>query len=491
MFAACGGAAPALRIRVPEERAATGRPEPALPEAPGSRVSIALEIKLDAVRGLIESALPARQEQPWTLVTRDGASPRIELRYAVERDAVALSWNEGRLRTEVPLRYWADVRGAVKSPLPWQRNHWFDLARGQTWGTREAPQRTTLIVNTEVAIDEQGELHVRSAVEPLEPGAAPSGSFCVDAGIRICVDKSSFEGEVKNAFKQRVEPTLHAAVAEVDRQLERGANLRARLAEGWAQLQCPFALDRATLRCGVQPSERGTWLQWRPETLTAGPLTKSGKLLSVLVALGGTLTVTRGEPPAAQRQALPAIALRAPKAKFELHVPVAFGYDLITSQLATALPSRELPFGEARIRVERARVVGVDPSAEQQLLLELHLTGAIDAVIYASAALSVADLALGFDALAYTSQTQRHLTAALPELDHAALLRDLQGVLRVELAPLGDMLTQMGTAAIADDVRIDPAARITGVELSDVRLGDRGLSALLELRGRMKIRIRP
>ena len=128
---------------MPQETAATGRPEPPLPDAPRSRVAVALEIKLDAVRELIEAALPVRQEQDWTLVTREGASPRIELRVVVERDAVALVWKDGRLRTEVQLRYWAAVRGAVKSPLPWQRDHWFNLAGDQSWGTRKEPQRTS------------------------------------------------------------------------------------------------------------------------------------------------------------------------------------------------------------------------------------------------------------------------------------------------------------------------------------------------------------
>ena len=491
-LAACGGAQPALRIRVPQETVATGRPEPPLPDAPRSRVAVALEVKLDAVRAQIEAALPTRQEQPWTLVTREGASPRIELRVTVERDPVALIWKDGRLRTEVQLRYWAKVRGAVKSPLPWQRNHWFDLDGDQTWGTQEEPQRTRLVVKTEVKLDEQGELHVQSAAKPIEPGAPPAGSFCVDAGIRICVDKATFEGEVKNAFKQRIEPALTAAVEQVDRQLERSADLRPRLAQAWAQLQCPYALERGVLRCDPQPSERGTWLQWRPEGLAASPLASSGKLLHVTIGLEGALEVTRGEPPAAQRGALPAIALRAPKSGFELHVPVAFDYDLITSQLATALPSKALPIGkEGQVHVTQARVAGADPSAAERLLLELHLAGAVDAVIYVSAALRVADLELGFKALAYTPQTQRRFADPLAEVDHAAFLGALQGALRVKLAPLSDVVTGLATAALSGDTRIEPSARITKIALSEVQLGDRSLSALLTLRGRLKVRIRP
>lgn len=489
----CGGSAPpALRIRVPEERAAAGRPEPPLPSATTSRVAIALEIKLDAVRERIEAALPVHQDQDWTLVTREGASPRIELRSAVERDAVALSWKDGRLRTEVPLRYWAAVRGAVKSPLPWQKNSWFDLARDQSWGTRKEPQRTTLIVNTEVTLDERGELHVQSAIEPIDPGPAPGGSFCVDAGIQLCVDKASFEGEVKSAFKQRIEPTLQAGVVEVDRQLERSADLSGRLARAWAQLQCPYALERGALRCDAQRSEQGTWLQWRPEGLAAGPPALSGKLLRMVVALDGTLAVVRGGPPAPHGAALPAIALRAPKAGFELHAPVAFGYDLITGQLAAALPSKPLPFGEdGRVRVTRARVAGADPLAPQRLLLELQLADAVDAVIYVSAALRVVDLELGFEELAYTPRTQQHFAAVLPAVDHAALLRALREALRAGLAPLSEVVTGLAGAALAGDARIQPSARITAVELSNVQLGDRNLTALLTLRGRMKVRIRP
>ena len=179
-------------------------------------------------------------------------------------------------------------------------------------------------------------------------------------------------------------PRCRPPWSRVDRQLERGADLRARLAQAWAQLQCPYALERGALRCDPQPSEQGTWLQWRPEGLAAGPLASTGKLLHVAVGLDGALAVTRGEPPAAQAQSCPRSRCARPKTGFELHVPVAFGYDLITNQLAAALPSQPLPFGKEddQVRVTQARVVGADPSAEQRLLLELHLAGAVEAVIY-------------------------------------------------------------------------------------------------------------
>jgi len=492
LLASCGSssqhARPAIRVPPPVLAALV---EPALPEAPTSTLTAALEIELETVRARIDAALPRAREQDWMLVTRDGASPRIELRYFLERDQVALRFAKGALRTEIPLRYWADVRGAVKSPLPWQANRWFDLDRDQSWGTRARPQRATLVVTTRMKLDAHGRLHVKSEIDPIDPGAPPEGSFCVKAGIRLCVGKQSFAGEVRQAFEQRIAPVLRDAVAALDRDLERAADLRGELARRWEQLQCPWALHRGVaLACTADPREQGLWLQVTPERLFASEPSRQGKRLRMLVSLWGRLNVTVGTPPAPGRVALPPLETRAIDEVAALHVPVAVPYDLLSSQLALALPSGDLALGRAgRVKLVAARLIGASADGERtRVLLELRLQGAADVLFHAYARVQVGGALVHLVDLQYTAESERLFAAAYPQADHAALRRAIARALRIELAPVGDLLAQALPAAFAQGARA-PAldVEVARVSLSFPRPGARSLRALLGVAGTIRV----
>ena len=489
----CGAAQPPL-IRVPAPAPGAALPVPASGTVPSSLLAIVVEVELDAIRAQVEAALPRAQNQDWQPATREGASPRVELRIFVERDPVQIGFAKGVLRSEIPLRYWADVRGAVKSPLPWHKNRWFDLERA-SWGTREAPQRITLIVHTRAQVTPAGDLRVESSLEPLTPGPAPDGSFCVKAGIRLCVSKQTFAGEVRSAFERRVEPELRAAVAALDRRLEQEADLRPRLQHAWQALHCPRALHRAgAAACAPPPGELGTWLQLAPERLIASELTRRGRRLRLLVALEGKLELVRGAAPPIATRPLPPIELRKPKANFALQLEVALSYDLLSTQLATTLPSGELSLGgHGKAKLSGARIAGASAGGTGGLLLlELRLAGDVDAVLYAHAELQPARGRLALARLRYTPESERALARALPELDRAAFGRALEGVLVIPLEPAADLFESVISAAIeTGDPRVAVSTQVSRIALSELRLGGDGLLALLALDGRTRITIAP
>jgi hypothetical protein len=499
LLASCGSGSQQARpaIVVPAPAPGPPRVEPALPDSPTSTLTAALEIELETVRARIDASLPLAREQDWMRVTREGASPRIELRYFLERDPVQLSFARGALRTEIPLRYWADVRGAVESPLPWHENRWFELDRDQSWGTRAQPQRATVVVTTRVQLDAQGRLRVDSRVDPIDPGAPPPGSFCVKAGIRLCVGKETFAGEVRGAFEQRIAPALRDAVAALDRELERELDVRAALARGWQQLQCPWALHRgAALSCRPEPGEQGLWLQVTPERLIANEPSRRGKRLRLLVSLWATLSVSSGTPPGAGSAPLPPIDTRerAIDPVATLHVPVALPYDLLSSQLALALPSGNLALGSAgQAKLVAVRVVGASAEgARPRLLLELRLRGAVDALFYAYARVQAASSVVHLVDLEYSAESERTLTAALPDADHAALRRALARALHVELTPIGALLAQSLPAALAQDERAPALGiEVSRVTLSYPRLGGQSLRALLSVAGTIRVHVPP
>jgi hypothetical protein len=489
-LAGCGAAAPPAVIRVPAP-ALTEIAEPALPAAPGSSLTVALEVELEQVRAAIEAALPREERQDWTLVTREGASPRIELRYFVERDQVSVELAKGALVTKVALRYWADVRGAVKSPLPWQRDRWFELDRDQSWGTRAQPQRATLTVRSEAQLDPQGALQVDSKVKRLDAGEPPAGSFCVKAGIRLCVGKQTFAGDVDDAFEQRVAPALRDAVAALDRRIERAADVRARLEQAWRTLHCPWPLHRAGgFACRPEASEQGLWLQLRPSGLAASGIGRRGKRARVLVALHAALEITRGPPPASTASELPAVDNSKPSQTSALHVPVAIPYELLSSQLALALPSGALSLGRAgTVKLVAARIVGARASDGGALVvLELRLAGGVDAVLYATARLRGAAGALELAELAYSEESERLFAGALPDVDHARLRLDLARALHVPLVPAAELAARALAVAVAEPA-LRPDIEITRVGLSELRPGARSLAALLTIQARIRVAV--
>jgi hypothetical protein len=489
-LAACGATTPRAPIRVPAPVLAPIA-EPALPDAPGSTLTVALEVELEQVRAAIEAALPREEKRDFTLVTREGASPRIELRYFVERDEVAVALVKGALVTTVSLHYWADVRGAVKSPLPWQRDRWFELDRDQSWGTRAQPQRATLTVRSEARLDPEGALQVDSRVKRLDPGEPPAGSFCVKAGIRLCVGKQTFASDVDDAFERRVAPALRDALAALDRRLEREADVRARLQRAWRTLHCPWPLHRAGgFACRPDASEQGLWLQLRPSALTASGLARRSKRARVLVALDGAVAVTRGAPPASTAAPLPAVEQRKPRQTSVLHVPVAIPYELLSSQLALALPSGELSLGRAgKAKLVAARVVGARASERgAHVVLELRLAGGVDAVLYASARPRGAAGALELVELAYSEESERLFAGALPDVDHARLRLDLARALRVPLLPAAELAAQALSAAVAEPT-LRPDLEIARLGVSELRPGARSLAALLTVEARIRVAV--
>lgn len=464
-------------------------------DAPSSSLTLALEIELDAVRALIEAELPGAQKQDWTQVTARDASPRLELRYFIERDPVQLGFENGVLRAQVPMRYWADVRGGVKNPLPWG-DDWFDLDRDQTWGTREAPQRMTLVISSRTQLDQQGNLRMQSSIDPLEPGNPPAGSFCVDAGIHLCVSKASFAGEVRNAFKQRIEPALRDAVTALDRALEGRADLSAKLNQQWQQLQCSRALHRgAVLACTPDANEQGSWLQIQPEQLSVSELSLRGTRLRVLVSLEAKLGVTRGTVSAGVARPLPSIEQRSLTPGAALHMSVALPYDLLSSQLSRSLPSADLPVGKqtGTTKLAAARIVGASADASgTKLLLELRLGGDLDALLYAYAEPRPADGYLAFEHLTYTDASERVFVKALPDVDHAALRLALERALRIELEPAAALFEHVVTSLLAEAApALHPSIEALHIALSDLRLGNQNLLALLTLEAQLTLQIAP
>ena len=166
---------------------------------------------------------------------------------------------------------------------------------------------------------------------------------------------------------------------------ERGADLRARLAQAWAQLQCPYALERGAFACSPAVTSRARGCSGAGGARGSARSRAAASCCSVVGRARGR---ARGDPrpsrPPRRAQQLPAIELRAPKAGFELHAPVAFGYD---ADHEPARGGAAQPGAAVRRRAgtceSRRRASSVRTRARQQrLLLELQLAGAVDAVIY-------------------------------------------------------------------------------------------------------------
>jgi len=339
------------------------KPEPPKVPAPEpqpehSKIVLPIRIPLATVEKELEAALPKTDSKDWTQVSDGDESPKAEIKYELWRDPIKLKLEDHTFRVTVPVRYAATVRAWVKNPL---NKDWISIAKNETWGTEQDPQRITATFEARVRVEENFRVKSDVKLVKLEHGDPPSGKICKNAGIEICVTKESVAPKVRKGIDKRIEPKLAKALAKLDGQLERYFDLEKRAGSLWSTIQKPQLL----------PNTKDTWLVVRPTAVGVGWPILDGSDVRVDLAVQGRVSIESGDKPAIKPEKLPKIIDVQGKPGVHVVAQLRVPAEVLTKTLQRELQGVGLKGKKVEVPIKRVQIVAGANKNDLSLKVEL------------------------------------------------------------------------------------------------------------------------
>jgi hypothetical protein len=393
------------------------------PQPDRTKIVLPIKIALEAIEKELDALIPANDKKDWQQITKGEESPKAELKYELWRDPIKLDLDGHTFQIKVPVRYAATVRAQAKNPIT---KDWFWIAKSETWGTKDEPQRLTAYFEAKLSVNDTWKIESDLKLVKLEHGDPPSGEICKNAGVKVCVEKSSIADEVREGINKKLEPKLKKALAQVDAKVERAFDLHKRATTIWTAMQKPQAL----------PDMPNTWLVMEPSSAGVRYPVKDGQDIVVELAIEGKLTVETGPKATPKATPLPKVTRVEGPSGFHIVADLRIPRAALASSLEKPLKGLVVPAKNAKkLSVARARVsASTDPKLPNRITVklafdeksgdELELQGD---VLYDAERqrLYVGDIDI--------SPASRAVAAKLGELDLKALEREVETRARWDL----------------------------------------------------------
>ena len=270
--------------------------------------------------------------------------------------------------------------------------------------------------------------------------------------------------------------------AGVDAGISASVSLGPGLAQALATLSRPTALSDAY----------GGYLTANPSTIGLGPFRERAGDLMTAVEIGLRPEVTLGVPPAAT----PAVALpqntgaAAGDDDFEMAIYGSFDYGDMEAVLAKALQDTTLEAGGRRATVREVEVYG----QRDRLVIGLRMDGDYRGWAYVKARprYDREDACVRLDDLDFALDTRNLLHRAVAGVFRKRITRLLDEQIGQQVDAQLEIVRkaiaeQLAGTEVAPGVRLDGEAAVLRFE--EVVVTPRGLSALLEFRGSLRVRI--
>lgn len=473
-------APPSAPLARPDRDLTPVEPEP--PPAPQPEVStIVLPIRasLAALSEQVDALLPKEERRGWTQVTDEGDSPRAEVKATIWRDPVQVSFDDQTFHVSVPLRFAANVRAWVKNPV--NSSDWISIAKNESWGTRQEPQRLTATFSAKLDVDGKWRVTSDLRMGELEHGPAPSGSICKKVVIDICVKRESIAPRVNRGIDDYVRPRIEKALAKLEGRVDDVFRLKKRAGEVWTALQKPRAVK-------LPGAKEPAWVVVEPSAVALGRPELDGSDVRIDLAVQGRVQLVGGKPPAAGKRELPALGRELPPAGLHVLAELRVPYAALSETLARELGDEKLG-KDGRVTIESAKLVAKkDGDESRRVTLEVELGGATEATLQLSGKLAYdpASHRLSIEDLDFRKKPGGELDDAVL----AALRKRVASKARWNLAKQTKPLEQAIAAALSEraegQVQLD--AELDQLDVRDFVLGDDGLVAEVIVGGKLRAR---
>jgi hypothetical protein len=456
---------------------------PPAPEAQPehSKIVLPIRIPLETVKKELEAVLPTTDSKDWAQVTDGNDSPKAEIKYKLWRDPIDLKLEEHTFHVTVPVRYAATLRAQVKNPL---NKDWMWIAKDETWGTTQDPQRITAHFEARVRIEDDFRVKSEIKLVKLQHGEPPSGKICKNAGIQICVTKESIAPKVRDGIDKRIEPKLKKALEKLDAQLERYLDLEKRAAQVWGTIQKPQLLA----------GTKDAWLIVRPTAVGVGRPVLDGSDVRVDLAIQGRVSVDSGEKPMLKPEPLPKIV--EVKGRPGLHVvaQLRIPAEVLTKTLRRELAGVGVKGRKVELPIKSVQLIaGSDKNDPGRMILKVELgERREDAIeVRGKLAFDAAAQRLTLEDLELKVDPKSSLADKAAGFDEGAVRKQLASRAQWNLSDEAEPLKKAIVAAL--DTKLSGQATVSGelkqLDVRKLEMTKDYLEAEVVLGGRLEIKV--
>jgi hypothetical protein len=206
--------------------------EDPLPAPAASTLRIPVGIPLADLQELLREHLTLPSLDDYQIVSDEGQSPEVAIRYTAELLPPEFSSEGEVLHVRVPIAYHGSFRARAKTPFGWV---W--LTKGTDWGNPKAQGRIDVSLDVRVGVGGDWTLSTTSALRELRFTAPPVEKVCTRGLFKLCVPAEWVAERVHQELDRRVRERVERGLAEADAQARERVNLAGVAAQVWTRLQ--------------------------------------------------------------------------------------------------------------------------------------------------------------------------------------------------------------------------------------------------------------
>ena len=450
------------------------------PQPEQSKIVLPVKVAIAAIEKELEALVPQTDAKDWTQVTKGDESPKAEIKYELWRDPIKVELEGHTFHITVPVRYAATVRAQVKNPL--KRKDWIWIAKSETWGTRQDPQRLTARFDADVRIQDDWQVTSDIKLVKLEHGEPPSGKICKNVGIEVCVPKSSVASEVREGIDKRLEPKLHKALEKLDAKIAKAFDLQKRATLVWNALQKPQQL----------PTMISAWFVAQPSAIAVGRPELDGKDVSVELAIEGRLSVEPGEKPKLKPVPLPKLSQVEGKPGFHVATTLRLPAGVLSAGIERELRGSAFAAkGKSKLAITSVQVIArADSDHPRRIVVKVGL-GDEALEVRGDLIYDTSKQLLAVEDVQFSASAKELLNGKLDGFDHEALRKMIEAKARWKLGEESAPLRKLIEGALSETLRGQVSIRgeLDELDVKKLEMTQDGLAAEVIVGGKLELQI--
>ncbi|HSC85933.1 MAG TPA: DUF4403 family protein [Polyangiaceae bacterium] len=470
-----------------------GTPNSPPPAPEVSRLVVPVRVPFETLIEKLDLLLPKTQSQDYKRVTKEGASPQVDVKYKAWRDPISATFQGDTLRITVPIRYAANVRAKMKNPVG---SDWITVADNQTWGTAANPQRMKFVVELKLEVTKDWTIKSVSKLGDVSHGKPPGGNFCGKVGIDICTPKADIAPLVREHLNDYLIPKIKDGLKRADSELTKAFDPKKHAQSLWTALQTPQQLQKANDKscptlAGAACSQ-AAWLVMTPTSLGLSNILLEDDDIGLDFSLEGKIATSLGDKPKVKVQPLPPRSAPVGPSMFQVRTSLEVPLSVFGQKVQEALSGEEFAAGSSKLAV---RKVQLSAASAKELTLTVETSGARELTLKAKAKLSydAKQSRLGLSSVELDDASKALLKKELPQLDVAALEKRVVAAASLDLSKQSTSLRRAISSGLDGSLpgKLEVKGTLSDVSLVDLAVKGELLTLRLELDGSLAIAYSP
>lgn len=457
------------------------------PQPPLSVLSASARVPARPYLRKLRDAARVKLGSTWVEVTKPGASPRVEVKYTATTERPTFELRGRVLTTTLPVAYHATVRARVRPPVGYG---WIWITRGTEWGTKAAPHRLEIQLETVLDITDDWHVDTLTRLRELKFAKVPDGQVCLkNKVLKVCIPKANAARFVHKQLDATLRTQLQRELPKIDQRAREYIGLRERVQWFWDRMGCPLDPANKQFACEAPAANAPRWwVQVRPEgaQLEFSPRVTSN--LSFELGLQGRPRLVYGPWPGLTQSPLPGRSPTGPQ-EFQVGLQLDVPFEQVGVWLERDAAGRSFDLGGGlRTTVKSARVHGYDVhDGAYRIVLEAQLEGDLAGTVFlhGSPVYEAATRSLVLTNFDYTLKAASALQQLVDATQHEALRRGLEKRMRWDMTQRMREARERATESL--NLRVEDVgtliARIRTLNIEHITATDQGVTLWVSARG--------